>query len=209
MAKRKNTSQGKVGKVFIDGLFMQNPVLVQLLGLCSILAISTSVENGLGMGISVTFVLIGSNIAISLLRNAIPDKIRIAAFVVVISGFVTAVDLLLKAYSPALSSSLGVFIPLIVVNCIILARAESFASKNNVFLSAVDGLAQGIGYTMVMLVMSIIREILGTGKILGFDITKYVYYEPALFMILPAGGFMVLGFLIALFKKITDKEDAK
>jgi electron transport complex protein RnfE len=161
------------------------------------------------MGISVTFVLIGSNIAISLLRNAIPDKIRIAAFVVVISGFVTAVELLLKAYAPALSSSLGVFIPLIVVNCIILARAESFASKNNVFLSAVDGLAQGIGYIIVMLVMSTIREILGTGKILGFDITQYVYYEPALITILPAGGFLVLGFLIALFKKITDKEDAK
>ena len=154
MDEKKNKSLAKVGRVIRDGLITQNPVLIQLLGMCSVLAISTSVQNGLGMGLAVTFVLTGSNIVISLIRAAIPNKIRIASFVVVISGFVTAIDLIIKAYLPSLSKSLGIFIPLIVVNCIILARAESFASKNNPLLSALDGISMGLGYTVCLLYTS-------------------------------------------------------
>ena len=209
MDEKKNKSLAKVGRVIRDGLITQNPVLIQLLGMCSVLAISTSVQNGLGMGRAVTFVLTGSNIVISLIRAAIPNKIRIASFVVVISGFVTAIDLIIKAYLPSLSKSLGIFIPLIVVNCIILARAESFASKNNPLLSALDGISMGLGYTVVIVIMSAIREILGFGTILGFDITQYIPFEPALMLILPPGGFLVLGLLIALVQKITQKGDAK
>ncbi len=209
MDEKKNKSLAKVGRVIRDGLITQNPVLIQLLGMCSVLAISTSVQNGLGMGLAVTFVLTGSNIVISLIRAAIPNKIRIASFVVVISGFVTAIDLIIKAYLPSLSKSLGIFIPLIVVNCIILARAESFASKNNPLLSALDGISMGLGYTVVIVIMSAIREILGFGTILGFDITQYIPFEPALMLILPPGGFLVLGLLIALVQKITQKGDAK
>ena len=209
MDEKKNKSLAKVGRVIRDGLITQNPVLIQLLGMCSVLAISTSVQNGLGMGLAVTFVLTGSNIVISLIRAAIPNKIRIASFVVVISGFVTAIDLIIKAYLPSLSKSLGIFIPLIVVNCIILARAESFASKNNPLLSALDGISMGLGYTVVIEIMSAIREILGFGTILGFDITQYIPFEPALMLILPPGGFLVLGLLIALVQKITQKGDAK
>ena len=150
-------------KMLKDGLLSKNPVLAQLLGMCSVLAITTTLFNGLGMGISVTLILICSNVVISLLRKVIPDKIRIAAYIVVIAGFVTMVDLLLQAYLPALSESLGVFIPLIVVNCIILGRAEAFASKHGVLASAVDGLTQGIGYTAALVVMCIIREFLGSG----------------------------------------------
>ena len=145
------------------GLLTNNPVLSQLLGMCSTMAITTTLFNGIGMGLSVTIILICSNVVISLLRKVIPDKIRIAAYIVIIAGFVTMVDLLLKAYVPALSDSLGVFIPLIVVNCIILGRAEAFASKNGVLASAVDGLTQGIGYTAALVVMCIIREFLGRG----------------------------------------------
>ncbi|NLL46414.1 MAG: electron transport complex subunit RsxE, partial [Clostridiales bacterium] len=148
-----------IRKQFKDGLVNQNPVLVQLLGMCSVLAITTTLFNGIGMGISVTVILICSNVVISLLRKVIPQKIRIAAYIVVIAGFVTMVDLLLQAYVHALSNSLGVFIPLIVVNCIILGRAEAFASKNSVGASVIDGLAQGIGYTVVLIIMCIIREL--------------------------------------------------
>ena len=209
MDEKKNKTLAKIGRIFRDGLITQNPVLIQLLGMCSVLAISTSAQNGLGMGLAVTFVLTGSNIVISLIRSAIPNKIRIASFVVVISGFVTAIDLIIKAYLPSLSKSLGIFIPLIVVNCIILARAESFASKNNPFLSALDGISMGLGYTIVIVIMSAIREILGFGTILGYDITKFIPFEPALMMVLPPGGFLILGLLIALVQKITQKGDAK
>ena len=146
-----------------EGLLTNNPVVGQLLGMCSTMAITTTLFNGLGMGLSVTLILICSNVVISLLRKVIPDKIRIAAYIVVIAGFVTIIDLLLQAYLPALSESLGVFIPLIVVNCIILGRAEAFASKNGVLASAVDGLTQGIGYTVALVCMCIIRELLGSG----------------------------------------------
>lgn len=155
------------GKQFKEGLITQNPVLVQLLGMCSTMAITTSFFNGLGMGISVLIILTLSNIFIALLRKIIPNEVRIACFIVVIAGFVTCVDLLLKAFVPALSNSLGVFIPLIVVNCIILGRAEGFASKNGIGASAVDGVCQGIGYTIVLIIMCVFRELLGSGKFGG------------------------------------------
>ena len=190
--------------VFADGIIYHNPILVQTLGMCSALAITTSVINGLGMGISVTFVLVFSNIVISLLRNFIPSKIRIASYIVIIAGFVTVVDMIIKAYFTSLSDSLGVFIPLIVVNCIILARAESFASKNHVLISAVDGLANGIGYTAALVIISAIREIIGNGTFCGLRITPESY-SPALLIILPAGGFIVLGIIIAVFNYIRSK----
>lgn len=186
-----------------EGLLTNNPVLSQLLGMCSTMAITTTLFNGLGMGLSVTIILICSNVVISALRKIIPDKIRIAAYIVIIAGFVTMVDLLLKAYIPALSDSLGVFIPLIVVNCIILGRAEAFASKNGVLASAADGLTQGVGYTAALVVMCIIREFLGSGTfgkgVLGADGVRILPSQyPALLVILPVGGFLTLGCLIAL-----------
>ena len=205
-----------VKKQFKEALTTNNPVLVQLLGMCSTLAITTTLFNGIGMGLSVTIILICSNVVISLLRKIIPAKIRIAAYIVVIAGFVTIVDLLMQAFLPSLSESLGVFIPLIVVNCIILARAESFASKNNVAASAVDGLAQGIGYTIVLVVMCIIREFLGNGTfgggILGFEgagIRILPQEYTTLFIILPFGGFLTMGVLIAAMQHISNKAAEK
>lgn len=185
----------------IDGLFDNNPVLVQMLGMCSTLAVTTSVKNALGMGLAVTAVLICSNIFISLLRNFIPKQIRIASYIVIISGFVTAVQLLMQAYFADLYKTLGLFIPLIVVNCIILARAEAFASKNPILPSAVDGLAMGIGYTFALILISAIRELIGSGTLLGFQIMPQSY-EPAIIFILPSGAFLTLGFLIAIITKI-------
>ena len=204
-------------QIMKDGLFYQNPVLVQLLGMCSCMAVTTTLFNGLGMGLSVTAILICSNVVISLLRRLIPSKIRIAAYIVLIAGLVTMVDLLLQAFLPALSNSLGVFIPLIVVNCIILGRAEAFASKNGVAASALDGLFQGLGYTMVTVVMSVIRELLGNGTfgagVFGDGIRLIPAGYPALLMILPFGGFLTLGCLIAFsqwaLKKRQEKEGAK
>lgn len=207
-----------VKKQLKEGLLTQNPVTVQLLGLCSVMAISTSLFNGLGMGISVLIILTCSNIVISLLRKVIPSKIRIAAYIVIIAGFVTMVDLLMQAYLPSLSANLGVFIPLIVVNCIILGRAEAYASKNSVVASAVDGIMQGLGYTVALIVICVIRELLGNGTFGGgvisadgIRIIPETY--PAMMMILPVGGFLTLGVLIAfsqwLIKKINDKEAAK
>ena len=210
-------------KQFKEGLLTKNPVLVQLLGMCSTLAISTSLFNGIGMGVAVTIILICSNVMISALRKVIPSQIRIAAYIVIIAGFVTIVDMLLQAYIPALSESLGVFIPLIVVNCIILGRAEAFASKNGVLASAVDGLCQGIGYTVALVIVCVIREFLGSGTFgggllnggEGIRIIPEGY--PAMQMVMPVGGFLVLGCVIAgsqfLMKKLEtrqkDKEAAK
>ena len=210
-------------KQFEEGLLSKNPVLVQLLGMCSVLAITTSLFNGIGMGLSVTIILICSNVLISALRKVIPSQIRIAAYIVIIAGFVTVVDLLLQAFLPALSESLGMFIPLIVVNCIILGRAESFASKNGVLASAIDGLCQGIGYTVALVIMCVIRELLGSGTFgagvlnggEGFVILSEQY--PAMLMIMPVGGFLTLGFVIAWFQwymrrrqnKLKEKEAAK
>ena len=198
-----------IKKQFEEGLISKNPVLVQLLGMCSILAITTSLFNGLGMGLSVTIILICSNALISALRKVIPSQIRIAAYIVIIAGFVTIVDLALQAFLPELAEELGVFIPLIVVNCIILGRAEAFASKNGVIASALDGLFQGIGYTVALVIMCVIRELLGTGTfgggILnggeGIRIIPEGY--PAMQMVMPVGGFLTLGFVIAGFQWLT------
>ena len=190
-----------MGEQFLDGLFYKNPVLVQLLGMCATLAVTTSVVNALGMGLSTTAVLICSNIFISLIRKFIPKQIRIASYIVIISGFVTAIQLLIKAYLPSLDKSLGLFIPLIVVNCIILARAESFASKNAVLPSAVDGLAMGLGFTFALLTLSSVREIIGSGTFCGLQVMPS-FYEPAIIFILPSGAFLTLGCLIALMNKV-------
>ena len=187
-----------------EGLFTSNPVFVQLIGMCPTMAVSTSLENGIGMGIAATAVLICSNIVISLLRKFVPNKVRIAAYMIIIAGFVTVVDLMLQAFLPDLSASLGVFIPLIVVNCIILARAEAYASKNNVWRSGVDGLTMGLGFTFALCLLSAIREIIGNGTILNIPIFGEGY-QPALMIILPAGGFLMLGMLIALFQHILSK----
>ena len=213
----------KLKKQFYEGLLTKNPVTVQLLGMCSTMAITTSLFNGLGMGLAVTVILICSNILISLLRKVIPNEIRIASYIVIIAGFVTIVDLSLQAFIPNLAESLGVFIPLIVVNCIILGRAEAFASKNGVVDSALDGLFQGIGYTVALSLVCIIRELLGSGTfggglLNGGNGIRIIPEEfPALLMVMPFGGFLVLGFVIAgsqwlvahLEKKNRKKEAAK
>lgn len=209
-----------VKKQFLDGMIYQNPVTVQLLGMCSTMAITTTLFNGIGMGISVLVILTCANIVISLLRKIIPSKVRIACYIVVIAGFVTCVDLLLKAFVPALSSSLGVFIPLIVVNCIILGRAEGFASKNGVGASAVDGICQGIGYTLVLVIMCVVREFLGSGKFGGgllgggaLGSAPGITIIPEQFGIkvltLPVGGFLTLGALIALMQWALAKSEKK
>ncbi|MBQ1242222.1 MAG: electron transport complex subunit E [Oscillospiraceae bacterium] len=191
-----------------DGLITQNPVLVQLLGMCSTMAISTSISNGVGMGISVLIILTLSNIFIALLRKIIPSEVRIACFIVVIAGFVTIVDLCLQAFLPEISKSLGVFIPLIVVNCIILGRAEAFASKNSVAAAAVDGICQGIGYTLVLVIMCAVRELFGSGTLLGIQIMP-ASYTPALMLVLPVGGFLCLGTLIAVMQWALAKSEKK
>ena len=190
-------------KQFNEGLLTKNPVTVQLLGMCSTLAITTSLFNGIGMGLAVTIITICSNILISALRKIIPSQVRIAAYITIIAGFVTVVDLLLKAFIPPLSESLGVFIPLIVVNCMVLGRAEGFASKNGVLASAVDGLCQGIGYTVALVITCVIRELLGSGTFGGGllnggeGIRIIPEGIPAMQMVMPVGGFLVLGFVIA------------
>ena len=190
-----------------DGLIYQNPVLVQVLGMCSTMAITTSVANGFGMGISVLIILTLSNIFISLLRKIIPNEVRIACYIVVIAGFVTIVDLCLQAFVPDIAESLGVFIPLIVVNCIILGRAEAFASKNSVAASAVDGICQGIGYTLVLVVMCVVREFLGSGKFGGQVMPSS--YVPAGMLTLPVGGFLCLGTLIAIMQWALARSEKK
>ena len=203
-------------KQFMEGLLTKNPVTVQLLGMCSTLAITTSLFNGLGMGAAVTIILMCSNMLISALRKVIPSQIRIAAYVVIIAGFVTVVDLCLQAFIPALAESLGVFIPLIVVNCIVLGRAEAFASKNGVLASAVDGLCQGIGYTVALVIVCVIRELLGSGTfggglLNGGEGIRIIPAQfPAMQLVMPVGGFLVLGFVIAgsqaLMKYLNNKE---
>ena len=210
-------------KQFKEGLLTKNPVTVQLLGMCSTLAITTSLFNGIGMGLAVTIITICSNVLISALRKVIPNQIRIAAYITIIAGFVTVVDLLLKAFIPALSASLGVFIPLIVVNCMVLGRAEAFASKNGVLASAVDGLCQGIGYTVALVIVCVVREFLGAGTfggglLNGGEGIRIIPAQfPAMQIVMPVGGFLVLGFVIAgsqylmktLETKKKDKEAAK
>ena len=206
-----------LGKQFKEGLITNNPVLVQVLGMCSTMAITTVFFNGVGMGLSVLIILTCSNIVISALRKVIPDSIRIACFVVVIATFVTIVDLMLQAFVPALAESLGVFIPLIVVNCIILGRAEAFCYKNGVAASAVDGVFQGIGYTWVLVVMCLVREFLGNGTILGglsfINDSNGIRILPegvgALGISLPVGGFLVLACLIAFMQWALARSEKK
>lgn len=192
-------------KELTKGLFNENPTFVQLLGMCPTLAVTTSVVNGLGMGLSATLVLVASNMVISLIRNFIPNRIRIASYIVVIAGFVSMIEMLLKAYLPAISKSLGLFIPLIVVNCIILARAEAFASKNTVGKSAVDGLGMGLGFTGALVIISTIREIFGNGTFLGFPVFGSCF-QPATMLILPPGAFILLGLLIGLINLLVARK---
>ena len=205
-------------KQFTEGLLTKNPVLVQMLGMCSALAISTSLFNGLGMGIAVTVITVCSNILISALRKVIPPQVRIAAYITIIAGFVTIVDLLMKAYLPALSDSLGVFIPLIVVNCIVLGRAEGYASKHGVLESAVDGLCQGVGYTVALVLICILRELLGAGTFGGGllnggeGIRILPEGSAAMMLVMPVGGFLVVGCVLAAsqwFTKNMDKKNKK
>ena len=191
-------------KEVTKGFIKENPVFVMALGLCPTLAVSSSVINAIGMGLAATFVLLFSNIFISLIKNMIPSKIRIPAYIVVIASFVTIVDLLMHAYLPAIHKSLGIFIPLIVVNCIILGRAEAFASKNNVFLSILDALGMGLGFTLALVVLGVIREFLGAGQILGIQIMPKSY-KPMLVAILAPGAFFVMGFLKALLNMTKKK----
>ncbi|MBO5130522.1 MAG: electron transport complex subunit E [Oscillospiraceae bacterium] len=202
-------------KQFVEGLLTKNPVTVQLLGMCSTLAITTSLFNGIGMGLAVTIILTCSNILISALRKVIPSQIRIAAYIVIIAGFVTIVDLAIQAFLPDLSSSLGVFIPLIVVNCIILGRAEAFASKNGVLASAIDGICQGIGYTVALIIVCVIRELLGSGTFgggllnNGEGIRLIPAQFPAMQIVMPVGGFLVLGFVLAGSQWLMKRLDSK
>ncbi|MDY4561279.1 MAG: electron transport complex subunit E [Peptostreptococcus porci] len=193
-----------LGKIFKNGIIDENPTFVQVIGMCPTLAVTSSAINGIGMGISTAVVLACSNVAISLLRKLVPDKIRIPCFVVVIATFVTIVQMMLKAYVPALDKALGLFIPLIVVNCLILARAESFACKNGPVASFVDGLGMGLGFTVGLGVLGAVREILGAGSLFG------MVFLPSsmntLLFILPPGAFLTLGFLMAIFNKLTKKK---
>ena len=183
---------------FTKGFFRENPILVLVLGTCPTLATTSSAMNGLGMGVATTFVLLGSNVVISLLSGVIPDKVRIPAFIVIIASFVTIVDLVMQAYVPSLYETLGIFIPLIVVNCIVLGRAEAYASKNSVLSSFFDGLGMGLGFTMALGIMGTIRELLGNGSRLGH---KFSSGDGILVFILAPGAFLVLGYLIALINK--------
>jgi Na+-translocating ferredoxin:NAD+ oxidoreductase subunit E len=184
---------------FTKGFLKENPILVLVLGTCPTLATTSSSLNGMGMGIATTFVLVGSNVVISLLADLIPDKVRIPAFVVIIASFVTIVDLLMQAYVPGLYEKLGIFIPLIVVNCIVLGRAEAYASKNTVFSSLIDGLGMGFGFTMALGILGAFREIAGSGSIFGY---KFIPGDGILIFILAPGAFIALGYLIALINRI-------
>ncbi len=195
-------------KEFSKGIIRENPLFVLILGTCPSLAITTSVENGIGMGLAFTGVLLGSNIVISALRKVIPDSIRIPSYIVIIATFVTMVEMLLHAYSPALFESLGVFIPLIVVNCIILGRAEAFANKNGVTPSIMDALGMGVGFTLALVIISTFREVLGAGTFLGHPVFGDSA-QSALIMILPPGGFITLGCILALMNKVKDVKATK
>ena len=195
-------------KLIKNGIFDENPILVQCIGLCPTLAVSTSAINGVGMGIAATAVLLGSNIAISAIRKLIPDEIRIPAFIVVIAGFVTVVQLLIAGFAPELDKSLGIFIPLIVVNCIILARAEAFAFKNGVIASAFDGIGMGLGFTIALTLLGAVREFLGNGTIFNVVLTPQGF-QPALLVILAPGGFIALGIFMALFRLYQARGRAK
>lgn len=192
----------KQWKNFSKGFFSDNPVFVMFLGLCPVLGVTTTVLNGAGMGLSTTFVLVMSNIVVSLVKNLIPDKVRIPAFIVIIASFVTIVELLMQAYLPVLFNELGLFIPLIVVNCLVLGRAEAFASKNTLVSSIVDGFGMGLGFTMALFFLGGVRELLGNGSFLGF---KFIKGDGILIFVLAPGAFIALGYLIMIMNKIKNK----
>lgn len=194
-----------IRKVFTEGLIFNNPTFVQVIGMCPTLATTSSAINGFGMGLATTAVLIGSNMVISMLRKAIPDQIRIPAFVVIIATFVGIIEMLMQAYVTPLYDALGIFLPLIVVNCIIFARAEAFAFNNSVVSSAVDGLGNGLGFTLALTILGVIRELLGAGSIFGKQI-MWSSYEPFTIMTKAPGGFLVLGLVLALFGSLTAKK---
>ena len=193
-----------VREELLRGIFKENPVFRLVLGICPTLAVTTSLANALGMGLAATFVLLGSNIGISLLRGVIPARVRIPAFIVIISTFVTVIDLLMAAFVPGLHSALGIFIPLIVVNCIIMGRAEAFASKAPVGAAIIDGLGMGIGFTASLSLIGSVRELLGTGSLLGFSV-PVLADSPVIIMILPPGAFLTMGLLLGLFNYIAQK----
>lgn len=195
----------QIKEKIVDSLFYNNPVLVQLLGMCSTLAITTNLWNGLAMGIMLTIVLVCANLIVSLVRNIVPKQIRIASYIVLIAGFVTAVEMVMDAYFPTLYNSLGIFIPLITVNCIILARAEVFASKNKPLPSVIDGIAIGLGFTATLTTLSILREFFGNGTIAGISVLGKGFTGASL-IAMPAGGFLMLGVLIAVVRYFTDKK---
>ena len=192
----------KALKTITNGIIKENPTFRLVLGTCPTLAVTTSAINGIGMGLAATAVLLGSNVVISLTRKIIPDKVRIPAYITIIAGFVTIIEFLMRAFAPGLYDSLGIFIPLIVVNCIILARAEMFANKNTVFYSALDGIGMGLGFTLALTLIGSIRELLGNGTIFGVTITANLF-DPAVLMILPPGGFLIFGVLIGLLNKFS------
>lgn len=192
---------------FTKGIIKENPVLRLVLGTCATLAVTTAASNAIGMGLATTFVLVCSNAAISLLKKVIPDKVRIPAYITLIAGFVTIVQLLVKAFVPSLDEALGVFLPLIVVNCIILGRAEMFASKNPVLPSIVDGLGMGVGFTAALLAMGIIRELLGAGTVFGLPVLSG-FMDPIIIFLLPPGGFFVFGILVAIAGKLSEEGKA-
>ena len=194
-----------LSKEIIKGIVKENPPLVMLLGMCPTLAVTTQAANGIGMGLATTFVLLGSNIVISALRKVIPDKVRIPAFIVVIASFVTLIGFLLEGFVPGLYNSLGIYLTLITVNCIIFGRAEMFASKNGVTASACDAIGMGIGFTLALFLMGSVREILGAGKWLGFTL-PVISDEPMLLFIMPAGGFFTLGIIIAVVNKLANRK---
>jgi electron transport complex protein RnfE len=187
-------------KIIMNGLIKENPIFVLILGMCPTLATTSSAVNGLGMGLATLFVLVGSNVVVSLMKNIIPDKVRIPAFVVVIATFVSVVEMIMQAYVPALYESLGIFIPLIVVNCIVLGRAESYASKNTVLNSTFDGLGMGLGFTFALTLLGLVRELLGVGKVFGVTIFPESY--GMLIFVLAPGAFIALGYLIAITNKL-------
>lgn len=202
------SSKTKMSSVFLNGVLTENPTFRLVLGMCPTMAVTTAAINGIGMGLAATFVLIGSNTVISILRKFVPDEVRIPAFVLIICTFVTIVQMLLQAFVPSLYESLGMFIPLIVVNCIILARAEAFASKNGVLASAVDGAGMGIGFTLALTLIAGIRELIGAGTIFGVSVFGGGY-EPMLVMILPTGGFLTLGILMGIINALAQRSEKK
>ncbi|MEO5353865.1 MAG: electron transport complex subunit E [Magnetococcus sp. XQGC-1] len=191
-------------KIIVDGIWDNNNIFVQMLGMCPTLAVSTSVENGIGMGLATTFVLLGSNVVIAMIRNLIPSDVRIPAYIIVIAAFVTIIDLSMNAYVHDLHKVLGIFIPLIVVNCVILGRAEAFASKNTVLASAIDGIFTGLGFTLALVILGGVREILGAGSFFGLPVAGGDF-TPSLVFILPPGAFIALGFILAWVRWVNQK----